>query len=158
MGQFTGLSDKGLLTRSKMLSFLLLFAVFLPSLNGLCLVQSCDKYWSTAKNDPNVKKACAVLFDENCCKATKPQYVVPKGESGKLCGVSGSLFSSSCKGPKLKDDVESANAGNLRDNKDRYNRNKLVFTAMGKPHWVEELNDDFDDMDEDIESYRCTCN
>merc|ERR1712109_353374 len=160
--------------------------VFLPSLNALCLVQSCDKYWSTAKNDPNVKKACAVLFDENCCKATKPQYVVPKGESGKLCGVKGSLFSSSCKGPKLKDDVESplvmpgcklevwdkgdgqeqaakeekksANAGNLRDNKDRYNRNKLVFTATGKPHWVEELNDDFDDMDEDIESYRCTCN
>ena len=41
---------------------------------------------------------------------------------------------------------------------DRYNRNKLVFTATGKPHWVEELNDDFDDMDEDIESYRCTCN
>ena len=41
---------------------------------------------------------------------------------------------------------------------DRYNRNKLVFTARGKPHWVEELNDDFDDMDEDIESYRCTCN
>ena len=40
----------------------------------------------------------------------------------------------------------------------RYNRNKLVFTAKGKPHWVEELNDDFDDMDEDIESYRCTCN
>ena len=40
----------------------------------------------------------------------------------------------------------------------RYNRNKLVFTAVGKPHWVEELNDDFDDMDEDIESYRCTCN
>ena len=41
---------------------------------------------------------------------------------------------------------------------ERYNRNKLVFTAKGKPHWVEELNDDFDDMDEDIESYRCTCN
>ena len=33
-------------------------------------MQSCDKYWSTAKNDPNVKKACAVLFDENCCKAS----------------------------------------------------------------------------------------
>jgi len=89
-----------------MFSFIL-FAVFLPSIKALCLVQSCDKYWSTAKNDPNVKKACAVLFDENCCKATKPQYVVPKGESGRLCGVSGSLFSGSCKGPKLKDDVES---------------------------------------------------
>merc|ERR1712037_811111 len=173
--QCNGLLDKGLLTRVKMLSFLLLFGLFLPSINSLCLVQSCDKYWSTAKNDPNVKKAGAVLFDENCCKGTKPQYVVPKGESGRLCGVSGSLFSGSCKGPKLKDDVESllvmpgcklevwdkgdgqeqaakeekksANAGNLRDNKDR-----------GKPHWVEELNDDFDDMDEDIESYRCTCN
>merc|ERR1712080_365564 len=104
MGSATASCRKGLLTRKVSLSHrlkmvFLLFAVFLPSINALCLVQSCDKYWSTAKNDPNVKKACAVLFDENCCKA--------KGESGKLCGVSGSLFSGSCKGPKLKDDVES---------------------------------------------------
>ena len=40
----------------------------------------------------------------------------------------------------------------------RYDRNKLVFTATRTPNWVEELDDDFDDMNEDIESYRCTCN
>merc|ERR1711936_1207100 len=136
--QCYGLLDrKGLLTRLKM--FILLFAVFLPSINALCLVQSCDKYWSTAKNDPNVKKACAVLFDENCCKLE----VWDKGDGQEQAA---------------KEEKKPANAGNLRDDKDRYNRNKLVFTAMGKPHWVEELNDDFDDMDEDIESYRCTCN
>ena len=40
----------------------------------------------------------------------------------------------------------------------RYEKNKLVFTATRTPNWVEELDDDFDDMNEDIESYRCTCN
>jgi len=40
----------------------------------------------------------------------------------------------------------------------RYDQNKLIFRAdRTKPHWVEEINDDFDDMDEDIESFRCTC-
>ena len=39
----------------------------------------------------------------------------------------------------------------------RYEKNKLVFTATRTPNWVEELDDDFDDMNEDIESYRCTC-
>ena len=32
--------------------------------------------------------------------------------------------------------------------------NKLAFTAKGNPQWVEELNDDFDDMDLDIKSSR----
>ena len=65
------------------------------------------------------------------------------------------------KGSGLKDAVDEEkkgpNAGNIKDNKDRYDRNKLVFTATGTPNWVEELDDDFDDMDEDIESYRCRC-
>ena len=30
--------------------------------------QGCDKYWAAAKNDKDVKNACAVIFDENCCK------------------------------------------------------------------------------------------
>ena len=45
------------------------------------------------------------------------QYVIPKGGKGKLCGTGKSLLNSatsllggsgasSCKGPKLKDDVE----------------------------------------------------
>ena len=55
-----------------------------------------------------------------------------------------------------KEEKKGANAGNIRDNKDRYKRNKLAVTAFGSPNWVEEINDDFDDMDEDIESYRCS--
>ena len=84
-------------------------------------------------------RAKAYFNVDHTAQATKPQYVVPKGESGRLCGVSGSLFSGrcllsvrnsdqeelgrtkclkiihcfnllaplySCKGPKLKDDVE----------------------------------------------------
>ena len=39
----------------------------------------------------------------------------------------------------------------------RYDRNKISITATGSPNWIEELDDDFDDMDEDIETYRCTC-
>ena len=39
----------------------------------------------------------------------------------------------------------------------RYDRNKLAITATGSPNWIEELEDDFEDMEEDIETYRCTC-
>ena len=39
----------------------------------------------------------------------------------------------------------------------RYDRNKLAITATGTPNWIEELEDDFEDMEEDIETYRCTC-
>lgn len=160
---------------------LLLLLAFVPALRAFCLVQGCDKYW--AKATANVKKACAVVFDEGCCKDKDTHYVIAKGEKGKLCG---SNPLSSCNGPNLKDDVESiivmpgcrlevwdkgsgleqalkeekksVEAGNIRDNKDKYDRNKLDFTAgTRKPNWVEELDDDFEDMNEDIESYRCTC-
>jgi len=133
-----------------------------------------------------VTGACAVMFDENCCKSSKTFHIVKKGEEGKLCGTVSSFNPlSSCNGPRLKDDIESlaimpgctlevwdkgsgledakkeekksANFGNIRDNKDRYDRNKLVFTAVGAPNFVEEIDDDFDDMNEDIESYRCKC-
>merc|ERR1712032_1801103 len=51
---------------------------------------------------------CAVLFDENCCKASKDHLVVKKGEQGKLCGTaSGFNPLSSCKGSGLKDDIEA---------------------------------------------------
>merc|ERR550519_2757606 len=118
---------------------------------------------------------------------SETHYIIPKSDrsksKGKLCGNNPL---SSCNGPNLKDDVEavlvmpgcklevwdkgsglddakkaegkSFNDGDYRDQKDRYDQNKLVFTSQREPHWVEELNDDFDDMDEDIESYRCTCN
>ena len=49
---------------------------------------------------------------------------------------------------------KSYNAGNYKDAVDRYERNKLVSSAFQNIQIVEEINDDFDDMDEDIESYR----
>lgn len=136
----------------------------------------------------SVTGACAVMFDENCCKSSDDYYVVPRGEKGKLCGTRSGLNPlSSCKSRGLKDDIEALlvlpgcklevwdkgsgledaekeerkgfRQGDYKDQVDRYDRNKLVFTAdRSGPHWVEEINDDFDDMDEDIESFRCTCN
>ena len=53
-----------------------------------------------------------------------------------------------------KEEKKGFNALDIQDNKDRYKRNKLTVTATGSPNFVEKLADDFDDMDEDIESYR----
>merc|ERR1719378_36375 len=129
------------------LLFLLASASFVPYTYSLCFIQGCDKWWNGgAKNDRKITGACAVLFDENCCKSSKTFHVVQRGEEGKLCGLVSRLNPlSSCQGPKLKDAV------------DRYKRNKLVFSAYHTAHMVEELNDDFNDMNEDIESYRCKC-
>ena len=55
------------------------------------------------------------------------------------------------------EEKKSFNKGNIKDAKDRYDREKLVLEARNSPHWIEELNDDFNDMNEDISSYRCTC-
>eukprot|EP00092_Neocalanus_flemingeri_P026653 GFUD01028894.1.p2 GENE.GFUD01028894.1~~GFUD01028894.1.p2 ORF type:complete len:210 (-),score=63.62 GFUD01028894.1:317-880(-) len=159
----------------------------IPSTSSLCAIQGCDKWWSAgAKNNVSITGACAVMFDENCCKASKTFYIVQREEEGKLCGTASSFNPfSSCVGPRLKDDIESLvvmpgctlevwdkgsglakakeeeakswNAGNYKDSVDRYDRNKLVFSASGDIHIIEEINDDFDDMDEDIESYRCHC-
>merc|ERR1712226_1237319 len=148
-------------TNMKVLA-LLLTAV--PALNALCLINSCDSYWSGAQAKLKKDGACAVLFDENCCKASEDHLVVKKGEQGKLCGTRSGLNPlSSCKGSGLKDAVKEErkgfNQGDYKNMKDLYDQNKLVFRAdRTKPHWVEEINDDFDDMDEDIESFRCTCN
>ena len=51
----------------------------------------------------------------------------------------------------------SANEGFIRNAKDLYNKEKLVLSAEGDANWIEELNDDFNDMNEDISSYRCRC-
>merc|ERR1712130_87493 len=59
----------------------------------------------------------------------------------------------------IKEERKGFNQGDYKNMKDLYDQNKLVFRAdRTKPHWVEEINDDFDDMDEDIESFRRTCN
>merc|ERR1712071_737153 len=99
--------------------------------------------------------SCAVIFDENCCKSSDTYHVVKKGEEGKLCSTTSSFNPlSSCKAPGLEDakkeESKGFNQGDYKDQVDRYDRNKLVFTARGDAHWVEEINDDFDDMDEDI--------
>ena len=55
----------------------------------------------------SVTGACAVMFDENCCKSSKTFHIVKKNEEGKLCGTIGTLNPfSSCQGPRLKDDIE----------------------------------------------------
>merc|ERR1711923_572205 len=137
-------------------------------------------------NKNNVTGVCAVLFDENCCKASDTFHSIRVGEKGKLCSTGSSLNPfSSCQGPRLDNDVESMivmpgcklevwddedgvkdaedeerkgfNQGNIKDTKDRYDQEKLVLEARNSPHWIEEMNDDFDDMNEDISSYRCTC-
>merc|ERR1711936_339704 len=145
---------------------LLLLLASVPSLNAVCLIQGCGKWYDSVKTNVTIKGACAVMFDENCCKSSRTFHIIKKGEEGKLCGLVSSFNPlSSCSGPRLKDDVEDAkeeeaksfNDGNLRDSKDRYDRNKLVISAKVKPNFVEEIDDDFDDMDEDIESYRCKC-
>merc|ERR1712126_721400 len=82
-------------TNMKVLA-LLLTAV--PALNALCLINSCDSYWSGAQAKLKKDGACAVLFDENCCKASEDHLVVKKGEQGKLCGTGSGLNPlSSCK-------------------------------------------------------------
>merc|ERR1711887_351030 len=138
---------------TKLVLVSLALATLLHSTAGLCAIQGCDKWWNAgAKNNATITGACAVMFDENCCKASKTFYIVKKGEEGKLCGTVSSLNPfSSCKGPKLKDDIESLavmpgctlevwdkgsglkdavdeekkgpNAGNIKDNRDRYDRN-----------------------------------
>merc|ERR1712013_527498 len=147
-------------------AFILLLGV-VPSLNALCAIQGCDKWYSSVKNNVSVTGACAVMFDENCCKASKTFHIVKKGEEGKLCDIESLAVMPGCtlevwdKGSGLEDaqkeEKKGFNAGNIRDNKDRYDRNKLTISAQGTPNFVEEINDDFDDMDEDIESYRCKC-
>merc|ERR1711971_752304 len=103
---------------------LVLLAVVLPQLNAFCLKQGCDKYFDKVKADAKVTGACAVLFEENCCKNVgtfgdaKKLFVVPRGGKGKLCGTSKTLLNaaasvigagttSTCTGPDLKDNVKS---------------------------------------------------
>merc|ERR1712029_666396 len=80
-----------------------------PSSLSLCMIQGCNKWWNGgAKTNRKITGACAVLFDENCCKASKTFHVVAKGEEGKLCGTLSSVNPmSSCRGPRIKDDIES---------------------------------------------------
>merc|ERR1719312_1527767 len=126
----------------------------LHSSQALCFINQCSSFWSDAKRNSTITGACAVLFDENCCKTGDTHFVIPRGGQGKMCGsISGRNPLSSCQGPRLEDDGESF----IRNAKDLYNKEKLVLRAEGDANWIEELNDDFNDMNEDISSYRCTC-
>merc|ERR1711936_784597 len=159
MGSHQNSSKKEGMMRLMLVS--LVCVTLLHSTAALCAIQGCDKWWNAgARSSPAITGACAVLFDENCCKASKTFYIVKRQEEGKLCGTVSSFNPfSSCVGPRLKDDIESLvvmpgctlevwdhkagledakkeemknfNAGNYKDNVDRYNRNKLVFSARG---------------------------
>merc|ERR1719281_1690105 len=127
---------------------LLLLGV-IHSSQGLCFLNKCSSYWSNAKKNSTITGACAVLFDENCCDTGETNFVIPRGGQGKMCGsLSGLNPLSSCKGPRLENDVESfiVMPGCT-----------LEVWDEGDANWIEELNDDFNDMNEDISSYRCTC-
>merc|ERR1712029_997464 len=147
-------------------SLVLLLGVF-HSTQAVCFINSCSKWWGNAKQNSTITGACAVLFDENCCDTGDTNLVIKKGESGKFCGTFGSLNPlSSCKGPRFADDglkdqlaaeKVSFNEGSLNSAKDTYNRNKITLSAKGSPNWINQLSDDFGDMNEDIDSYRCTC-
>ena len=58
---------------------------------------------------------------------------------------------------QIQAEKDSANEGFVRNAKDLYNKEKLVLSAERDANWIEELNDDFNDMNEDISSYRCRC-
>jgi len=58
----------------------------------------------------------------------------------------------------IAEERKGFNQGDDKNMKDMYDRNKLVINAdRSQPHWVDEINDNYDDMDDDIESFRCTC-
>ena len=166
---------------SSRMKWLVLLLAVVPYIQSLCVLNQCSSWWAANKN--NVTGVCAVLFDENCCDTGDTSYAIKRGEKGKLCSGGSSLNPfSSCKGPRLDNDVESMivmpgcklevwddedgvsdaedeerksfNKGNIKDAKDRYDQEKLVIEARNTPNWIEELNDDFDDMNEDISSYR----
>ena len=164
------------------MKLLVLLLAGVPCFQALCFVNQCSSWWSSNKN--NITGVCAVLFDENCCDTGDTSFSIKIGEKGKLCSGGSSINPfSSCKGPRLDNDVESFivmpgcklevwddedgvsdaedeekksfNKGNLKDAKDRYDQEKLVIEASSSaPHWVEEMNDDFNDMNEDISSFR----
>merc|ERR1712080_691557 len=92
----------------KMRLFLLLASV-IPSLQAVCLLHSCSRWISSKSGDRGFQDACAVVFDENCCKDSKDKYMIPKNTEGQFCrsrilggGPRG------CKGTKgIRDDIES---------------------------------------------------
>merc|ERR1712212_943821 len=69
---------------------LVVLAIVLPQLDAFCLKQGCDKYFDKVKTDAKVTGACAVLFEENCCKSVgtfgdaKKLFVVPRGGQGQV--------------------------------------------------------------------------
>jgi len=170
---------------------LIILASFLHSTSSICFINKCQHY--IEKNQAQLKRdgACGVIFDENCCKESKDHYVIPSGQSARLCKktslISKFVGASKCKGPiGLNDDAESIlvmpgcklevwddkegfeeaakaeakskTEGLNRDNLDRNNQNKITLEALdNEPNFIEELNDNYDDLNEDISSFRCTC-
>ena len=61
---------------------------------------------------------------------------------------------------QLDAEKDGPNDGARRTAKDQYKKNLLVLYGADPqtPNWINELDDDFDDLNEDIDSFRCTCN
>merc|ERR1712032_544847 len=130
---------------------LLLLGV-LHSSQGLCFLNKCSSYWSNAKKNSTITGACAVLFDENCCKTGDVEsFIVMPGCTLEVWDESDGFEK------QIQAEKDSANEGFVRNAKDLYNKEKLVLSAERDANWIEELNDDFNDMNEDISSYRCRC-
>merc|ERR1711974_477830 len=68
--------------QSPNMKVLALLLAVVPALNALCLVNSCDSYWKGAQAKLKKDGACAVLFDENCCKSSK-DHLVEEGGAGE---------------------------------------------------------------------------
>merc|ERR1712168_367425 len=139
-----------------MISLALALAL-LPCLNALCLINTCSSWVNKHRTNATVNGYCAAMVDENCCKGPTgfrddvESIVVMPGCTLEVWDSKDGLAEAK------KEEAKGFNAGNYKDNEDRYDKNKLVFTAKGSPNMIEELNDDFKDMDEDIGSYRCKC-
>merc|ERR1711936_429722 len=88
------------------MKWLVLLLAVVPYIQSLCVLNQCSSWWAANKN--NVTGVCAVLFDENCCDTGDTSFAIKRGEKGKLCSGGSSLNPfSSCKGPRLDNDVES---------------------------------------------------
>merc|ERR1712032_1029894 len=120
---------------------LLLLGV-LHSSQGLCFLNKCSSYWSNAKKNSTITEACAGLFDENCCKTGDTHFVIPRGGQGKMCGtISGINPLSSCKGPRLEDDVESFIVMPVQDAPWKFGTRVMALRSRSRPRRIPPTRD-----------------
>merc|ERR1711892_328141 len=160
----------------RMIAAFFLVLVAVHQLDGACIINSCSKYWENNKN--SLAGKCAVLFEDNCCDDDDELYIITNNEANKLRGIG---FSGGVGPFGFQDDTESLvvrpgctlevwdsstgyeNAeaetpGSAADQSQISNGEKLRFTApASEPILINDLDDDFDDMNNDIDSFSCKC-